>query len=327
MHERWMLRMPRNCGCGKHLWTTGKKSWPPGVLPLDYTKKKCLQDSRRGFRGRSFIEISRVGEWYQDEVPQIQYLPSVSELKWLKKNLKENEVILSIDFSKNYDNKQRHEVQSAHSDILKSLHWPERQQVNEEQPDSESGTEEDHTVDELVRKLYQFYIVQIQSLSKQMVNGKPSKYDSWYFPSNFYFLFFHFFNYREQTMLWVQPMMNQFNLKILKKVIGFKCLTKKKNFWEKFSKSKLMKFKCVALRNLSTFGNHRSLSGKKTPYFTDLCIPLVSSPNLFRRGGNGYGHIRWYLFYLFTVFIEEKSILEKLYFFPSVTLSFRDNDC
>ena len=76
-----------------------------------------------------------------------------SELKWLKIFFKENEVILSVDFSKNYDNKQRHEVQSAHSNILKSLHWPERQQVNEEQPDSESGTEEDHTVDELVRKL------------------------------------------------------------------------------------------------------------------------------------------------------------------------------
>ena len=80
-------------------------------------------------------------------------------------------LILSVDFSKNYDNKQRHEVQSAHSDILKSLHWPERQQVNEEQPDSESGTEEDHTVDALVRKLYQFYIIQIQSLSKQWSMG------------------------------------------------------------------------------------------------------------------------------------------------------------
>ena len=37
-----------------------------------------------------------------------------SELKWLKKNLKEDEVILSVDFSKNYENKQRHEVQSAY---------------------------------------------------------------------------------------------------------------------------------------------------------------------------------------------------------------------
>ena len=33
-----------------------------------------------------------------------------SELKFLKKNLKKEEVILSVDFSKNYDNKQRHEI-------------------------------------------------------------------------------------------------------------------------------------------------------------------------------------------------------------------------
>ena len=37
-----------------------------------------------------------------------------SELKHLKANLKENEIILSVDFSKNYDNKQHHEIQSAY---------------------------------------------------------------------------------------------------------------------------------------------------------------------------------------------------------------------
>ena len=37
-----------------------------------------------------------------------------AELKWLKSNLKIDEVILSVDFSKNYDNKQRHEIQSAY---------------------------------------------------------------------------------------------------------------------------------------------------------------------------------------------------------------------
>ena len=37
-----------------------------------------------------------------------------SELKFLKTNLKENEVILRADFSKNYQNKQRHEIQSAY---------------------------------------------------------------------------------------------------------------------------------------------------------------------------------------------------------------------
>ena len=37
-----------------------------------------------------------------------------SELKHLKANLKEDEIILGVDFSKNYDNKQHHEVQSAY---------------------------------------------------------------------------------------------------------------------------------------------------------------------------------------------------------------------
>ena len=37
-----------------------------------------------------------------------------SELKCVKKNLKEDKVILSTDFSKNYENKQHHEIQSAY---------------------------------------------------------------------------------------------------------------------------------------------------------------------------------------------------------------------
>ena len=37
-----------------------------------------------------------------------------SELKHLKANLKEDEIISSVDFSKNYDNKQHHEIQSAY---------------------------------------------------------------------------------------------------------------------------------------------------------------------------------------------------------------------
>ena len=37
-----------------------------------------------------------------------------SELKHLKANLKEDEIILSVDCSKNYDNKQHHEIQSAY---------------------------------------------------------------------------------------------------------------------------------------------------------------------------------------------------------------------
>ena len=35
-------------------------------------------------------------------------------MKHLKANLKEDEIILSVDFLKNYDNKQHHEIQSAY---------------------------------------------------------------------------------------------------------------------------------------------------------------------------------------------------------------------
>ena len=37
-----------------------------------------------------------------------------SELKHLKKNLGKKDVILSVDFSRNYENKQLHEIQSAY---------------------------------------------------------------------------------------------------------------------------------------------------------------------------------------------------------------------
>ena len=36
------------------------------------------------------------------------------ETKWLKANFKEEEVILSVDFSKKYEYKQLHEIQSAY---------------------------------------------------------------------------------------------------------------------------------------------------------------------------------------------------------------------
>ena len=37
-----------------------------------------------------------------------------SQLKYLKKPLKNDEVILSVDFSHSYENKQRHKIQSAY---------------------------------------------------------------------------------------------------------------------------------------------------------------------------------------------------------------------
>ena len=38
----------------------------------------------------------------------------LSELKCLKMSLKEDEVILSVDFSKDYENRHHHEIQSAY---------------------------------------------------------------------------------------------------------------------------------------------------------------------------------------------------------------------
>ena len=37
-----------------------------------------------------------------------------SELKYLKRNLKSDEIILSVDFSCNYENKQLHKIQLAY---------------------------------------------------------------------------------------------------------------------------------------------------------------------------------------------------------------------
>ena len=37
-----------------------------------------------------------------------------STLKYFKQNLKSNEVILSVDFSRNYNNKQKDEIQSVY---------------------------------------------------------------------------------------------------------------------------------------------------------------------------------------------------------------------
>ena len=44
----------------------------------------------------------------------MQHYCQVSELTYIKKNLKEDKVILSVDFSKNYENKQPHEIQCAY---------------------------------------------------------------------------------------------------------------------------------------------------------------------------------------------------------------------
>ena len=47
-------------------------------------------------------------------MPHVQHILPILWVKVPKENLKENEVILSIDFSKNYQNKQQHEIQSTY---------------------------------------------------------------------------------------------------------------------------------------------------------------------------------------------------------------------
>ena len=53
---------------------------------------------------------------YGDKIQMHKYniYRQYSELKFLKKKLKANEVILSLDFWKNYDNKQSYQIQSAY---------------------------------------------------------------------------------------------------------------------------------------------------------------------------------------------------------------------
>ena len=47
-------------------------------------------------------------------IPHVQHIMLIVWAKASKKNLKENGVILSIDLSKNCQNKQCHEIQSAY---------------------------------------------------------------------------------------------------------------------------------------------------------------------------------------------------------------------
>ena len=57
-----------------------------------------------------------------------------SELKYTKRNLKENEVILSVDFSKNYENNQKNEIQSTYFGHEACTSYPAACHFKEEWP-------------------------------------------------------------------------------------------------------------------------------------------------------------------------------------------------
>ena len=77
-------------------------------------------------RGKSDKKEARSNWWRNDcsngglndriknKMPHVQHIPPILWAKVPKKYLKENEVTLSIDFSKNYQNKQHHEIQSTY---------------------------------------------------------------------------------------------------------------------------------------------------------------------------------------------------------------------
>ena len=70
------------------------------------------------------VELSETGSIVADQLGEIcgkgmkthvyNFFRQYSELKYLKKNLEEGEVILSVEFSRNYYNKQHREIQSAY---------------------------------------------------------------------------------------------------------------------------------------------------------------------------------------------------------------------
>ena len=79
-----------------------------------------------GNRGKSDKKEARSNWWRNDcsngglndriknKMPHVQHIPPILWAIVPKKYLKENEVTLSIDFSKNYQNKQHHEIQSTY---------------------------------------------------------------------------------------------------------------------------------------------------------------------------------------------------------------------
>ena len=97
----------------QHLWRA-RKSGIFIVLSMGKSPKDCSQNTGwSNWRGSSNSPC-RFGWWKLNENARVQHLPSVLRIKVSKKNLKEDEIILSVEFSKNYENKQHHEIQSAY---------------------------------------------------------------------------------------------------------------------------------------------------------------------------------------------------------------------
>ena len=75
----------------------------------DLSKKVELTDSGESISELLLNMVQSPLKWYI-----YNFVHQHSELKYLKFQLGEEEVICSVDYSKNYENKQKHEIQSAH---------------------------------------------------------------------------------------------------------------------------------------------------------------------------------------------------------------------
>ena len=74
-----------------------------------HNKKVELTDT-----GENIVELLQDMVQSPLELHIYNFFCQYSEFKYLKSQLREEEVISSIDFSKNYENKQKHEIQSAY---------------------------------------------------------------------------------------------------------------------------------------------------------------------------------------------------------------------
>ena len=104
---------PGKKGGYQHLWRA-RKSGIFIVLSMGKSPKVCSQNTGwSNWRGSS-NSLADLVDGNKMKMHKYNIYRQLSELKCLKMSLKEDELILSVDFSKNYENKQCHEIQSAY---------------------------------------------------------------------------------------------------------------------------------------------------------------------------------------------------------------------
>ena len=79
------------------------------VVADGHNKKAELSDS-----GENIVELLQYRIPSSLKLHIYNFFHQHSELKYLKSQLGEEEVICSVDFSKNYENKQKHDIQSPY---------------------------------------------------------------------------------------------------------------------------------------------------------------------------------------------------------------------